>query len=82
MTVFDLKQAIKAGRRAFQHLDAEDLSLWKTSLPADGCLEEFLSSFDVGIPQLSMLNKLCAVFPAPPMDRFLHTLVRGPPLGE
>jgi len=36
LNVFALKKAIQAEKHAFQHVDTDALSVWKTSFPADG----------------------------------------------
>jgi len=66
----------------FQHANAHTLSLWKTSLPNEAGLDEILSKFNIDAPQLSAADRLCDVFPAPPVDGFLHLVVRAPSLGE
>lgn len=77
MDVATLKEAIKAKKQTFKHVDADALSLWGTSFPEDG-LEENLDQFNFDALPLSAMKKLCNVFPDPPMESCLHIVVRGP----
>ena len=77
-----LKKTIKVEEQlAFQHVDADALVLWKVSIPVDDSLEDTLPNL-VDDESLSPVEALSEVFPAPPIRKHLHIVVKPPPVGE
>ncbi|KAF8316713.1 uncharacterized protein EI90DRAFT_2944264, partial [Cantharellus anzutake] len=76
-TVGILKEAIKDKKQvAFQHVDANDLALWKVSIPVD-------DSFDANVERenkqvLVSVKRLSHLFPHQPDDQNLHIIIRSP----
>jgi hypothetical protein len=79
-----LREAIKdKKKRAFLHVDADNLVLWKVSILVNGSLEHALSNFDdTRETPLSPVDELSEVFPEPPTRRHVHIIVKSPPVGK
>ncbi|KAF8329975.1 uncharacterized protein EI90DRAFT_3061127 [Cantharellus anzutake] len=79
-TVGILKIAIKEQKTvAFQHVDANDLALWKVSIPVD-------DGFDANVelenkPALLPVKRLSRLFPDQPDDQDLHIIIQSPCVG-
>jgi hypothetical protein len=83
-TVGALRKAIKDEKEhAFQHVDADNLILWKVSIPVNRSLTENLSTLDfVDEGSLLPVKRLSGVFSDQPEDEHLHIVVRVPSAGE
>lgn len=70
-----LKKAIKIEKQhLLQHVDADNLDLWKVSLPVDESLKENLINL-FHEESLSPVDGLSSVFPNMPKERYLHIVV-------
>ncbi|KAI9448767.1 hypothetical protein BJY52DRAFT_303470 [Lactarius psammicola] len=75
-----LKKAIKDEKKhAFQHADADALTLWKVSFPADQNLKANVSEL-VDAQLLLPLDELSEVFLESPVRKRLHIVVGRPPV--
>ena len=86
-TVAALKKVIKdENKRAFGHLDACDLVLWKVGELVDGTLEEKLLDGGRGLElelglELDPLALLSEEFPSAPDVKRLHIVIKAPATG-
>jgi hypothetical protein len=81
-TIGFLKDAIKEKKQpAFDHVPADTLVLWQVSIPVDDNLEDSLGNL-VDDTALSPVEALSEVFPASPIRKHLHIVVKPPLAGE
>ncbi|KAF9345458.1 hypothetical protein BGX34_004755 [Mortierella sp. NVP85] len=88
-TVDDVKDAIlKKKSKAFNDLDADELTLWHVSIPTDKNLPALLASFKEeenlvrflsNKPKLMKTTKLSKVFDGEPPEDTIHIFVQRPP---
>jgi hypothetical protein len=77
-TVGALKDAIKEKKQhAFQHVDADDLVLWRVFVPDNQDLVESLGDL-ADEESLSPVHELSKVFSNMPEEGYLHIVVKGP----
>lgn len=83
-TVSALKKAIKAEKSPlFDHVAADNLVLWKVSVPVDANLEASLAELSfVEEESLLPVERLSKTFSDAPVDGHLHIVVQRPPDGE
>lgn len=81
-SVGTLKELIRDKKKyAFERVDADDLKLWKVSIPVDDDFRENVNKAGLGDEAtLSPVDGLTDVFSGPPTPKFLHIIVRSPPL--
>ena len=80
-TVGALKEAIKEKKKhALQHVDADDLIIWKVLIPVNKHFKDNLKKldFDDGESLLSV-EELSGVFSDYPAPKQLHIVVKAPP---
>lgn len=78
--VADLKDAIKAKKPiALANVDANNLRLWKVSIPFDAQLTQAVEHYVYEDRPLRPLEQVAGLFDNPgPLKQHLHTLVRKP----
>ncbi|KAI6096220.1 glycosyltransferase family 20-domain-containing protein [Pisolithus sp. B1] len=77
-TVGILREAIKDKKQhTFHHVEADKLSLYRTSLPDDGKLKDMLRSFHFDEP-LQAMSILAKIFTDLPLEEHLHIVVQPP----
>jgi hypothetical protein len=83
-TVGTLKDRVKDKKKqSFQHIDADNLALWKVSYPVDGGLNGILRKLEfIDEESLSLVDRLSKVFSIVPKEAHLHIVVKAPPTGE
>jgi Crinkler effector protein N-terminal domain len=88
-TVYDLKEVVQdKKRRTFRDVDADDLQLFKVSIPVDNELDGILADFQPqndpanSVQKLSAVWRLSQIFSAIPVDGYLHIIVQLPHSGE
>lgn len=82
-TVSALKKAIKEEKSPlFDHVPADNLAIWKVSVPVDETFEENLRNLNLDDAQpLPPVKRLSGVFSNIP-EEHLHVVVRPPPTSE
>ncbi|KAF9167590.1 hypothetical protein DFQ26_003933 [Actinomortierella ambigua] len=86
-TVDDLKKLIKAEKAiSFSDIDADELTLWRVSIPASEDDDETSILIDNIISdhkkKLNPLTRLTKVFPEELPEETIHIIVQRPPLGD
>jgi Crinkler effector protein N-terminal domain len=84
----DLKEVVKDKKKqTFRDVDANDLQLFKISIPIDNELDEILAHFqplhdpDNNVHKLSPVRRLSQAFLDPLVDGYLHIIVQPLPPG-
>jgi Crinkler effector protein N-terminal domain len=89
-TVYDVKKAIREEKKpTFREVNADDLQLFKVSIPVDHELDEILADFQPqhddpnnNVQKLSAVDELIECFPSRPVRKHLHIIVQPPHFGE
>ena len=79
-----LKEVIKEKKKAFDHIDADSLDVWKVSIPIDedANLAEQVKKLRLNEKKpLWVLKGLNKIFGDPDQDS-LHVVVKAPPISE
>jgi Crinkler effector protein N-terminal domain len=82
-TIDDLKKLIKKEKENdFKDVDADKLTLWKVSIPADdaNALKNLVleNNKDNGVQELLPVKKIDKIFTSEPADEHIHVVVERP----
>jgi hypothetical protein len=77
-SVYDLKKAIQQERKnEFEAIDANQLVLWKTSIPIDDNFDQAIHDATFTYEGQLRPVTLSDVFPVPPPQGHIHIVVQG-----